>query len=55
MEQTFKTIQEEYGCTITRLTDEEKAVFAERSRGAYDILTPAQMKLVEMIRAELSK
>ena len=55
VEQTFKTIQEEYGCTITRLTDEEKAVFAERSRGAYDILTPAQMKLVEMIRAELSK
>lgn len=53
VERTFKILLEEYGCTITKLSDEEKAQFAERSKGAYDILTDEQNKIVDMIRAEL--
>ena len=53
VEKTFKIIQDEYGRTIPRLSDEEKAQFAERSKGAYDLLTDAQSKIVDMIRAEL--
>lgn len=55
VDEALKIVEKDYGVKITRLTEEQKKPFMERTKGVYDELTPEQKVLADKIRAEVNK
>lgn len=55
VDEALRIVEQDYGVKITRLNDEQKKPFIERTKGVYDELSKEQKILADKIRQEVSQ